>query len=186
MTEARQRADRSDGDPAKRFEAIYSEHAGAVLAFVLRRASIDVAPDIVAETFVVTWRKLDELPLNKALPWLYGTARRVLANYRRSQRRRDALVDRIASNTPALPEWTETSQESPLLEALASLPAAQQEVLMLAAWEGLDGRAASTALGCSPTAFRLRLFRARRNLEKRLQTNGSLGSPSRRPSEKTC
>ena len=156
-------------DDRKRFESIYEEHVDQLLAYALRRAPIDAAQDVIAETFVVAWRRLGEVPENEPLPWLYATARRVLANQRRSQLRRKALADRMATNAMARPESTELSVPSPAIDALKSLPEPQREALMLAAWEGLDSKQAAAVLGCSATAFRLRLLRARRNLAIRLR-----------------
>jgi RNA polymerase sigma-70 factor (ECF subfamily) len=48
-----------------------------------------MAPDVVAETFLVAWRRLDDVPADP-LPWLYGVARRVLA--RLSERDRETLM----------------------------------------------------------------------------------------------
>jgi RNA polymerase sigma-70 factor (ECF subfamily) len=65
------------------FESLFRDHYAAVRGYALRRAPRDMAPDVVAETFLVAWRRLDDVPAD-ALPWLYGVARRVLANARRS------------------------------------------------------------------------------------------------------
>jgi len=61
---------------------------------VLRRVNPSTADDVVAEVFVVCWRRLDEVPVDP-LPWLLGVARRVLSTQRRGERRRGALRDRL-------------------------------------------------------------------------------------------
>jgi RNA polymerase sigma-70 factor (ECF subfamily) len=53
---------------------------------VRRLAEVDAAADLAQEVFVVAWRRRDQVPDN-SLPWLYGVARRLLANYVRAQRR---------------------------------------------------------------------------------------------------
>ncbi len=81
-------------DPARgRLEALYAEHAAAVHAYARRRTDPASAEDLVAETFLVAWRRLDRVPAD-ALPWLYATAGRLLANHRRGEARRAALVAR--------------------------------------------------------------------------------------------
>jgi DNA-directed RNA polymerase specialized sigma24 family protein len=65
-----------------RFEQIYEEHGDAVRAFVRRRAPESVVEDVVSETFLVCWRRLDRVP-DQPLPWLYAVARKTLANQRR-------------------------------------------------------------------------------------------------------
>ena len=67
----------------ERFESLFREHHAAVRGYALRRGPPDMAPDVVAETFLVAWRRLDDVPADP-LPWLYGVARRGLANARRS------------------------------------------------------------------------------------------------------
>jgi RNA polymerase sigma-70 factor (ECF subfamily) len=78
-----------------RFELLYAKHAPAVKAYVLRRAEASTADDVVAEVFVVCWRRFEEVPVDP-LPWLLGVARRVLSTQRRGERRRGALHERLA------------------------------------------------------------------------------------------
>ena len=79
-----------------RFEELFREHYGAVRGYALRRAARELAQDAVSETFLVAWRRLDDVPAD-ALPWLFGVARRVLANQRRSAARSSALEQRLAA-----------------------------------------------------------------------------------------
>lgn len=78
-----------------RFELLYAKFAPAVKAYVLRRAAASTADDVVAEVFVVCWRRFEEVPVDP-LPWLLGVARRVLSTQRRGERRRGALHERLA------------------------------------------------------------------------------------------
>src|SRR5688500_7703162 len=87
----------------ERFEGLFRENYPAVRAYALRRTSGDGAQDAVAETFLVAWRRLDEVP-SDALPWLYGVARRVLANQRRTTDRGAALERRLAGAAPRIAE----------------------------------------------------------------------------------
>lgn len=157
----------SDGE---RFERLYRANYSAVLAYALRRTAAEHAHDVAAETFLVAWRRLDEVPA-EARPWLLGVARRVLANQRRSERRRRALATRLASEPPAASAQRETAPEC-VLSALASLPERDRETLLLVAWDGLDHAQAAAAAGCSRPAFAVRLHRARRRLLKALEADG--------------
>src|SRR5205085_10739071 len=74
----------------ERFEQIYEEHREAVRAFVRRRAPESVVDDVVSETFLVCWRKLDRVPAEPR-PWLYAVARKTLANQRRRLAREQSL-----------------------------------------------------------------------------------------------
>src|ERR1700748_523134 len=84
----------------RRFEAVYQEHHGPILGYVLRRTGHpDDAADVIGEVFLTAWRRLDDVPPgDQAKLWLYGVARRVLANHRRGQRRRSALTERLRAD----------------------------------------------------------------------------------------
>ena len=157
----------TSGDRQRRFETVYREHHGPILGYVLRRTgNPDDAADVLGEVFLTAWRRLDDLPAGiEARLWLYGVARRVLANHRRGQRRRTALTERLRDDLAASyqpPEFT--GELGQLADAFRHLPAAERELLSLAAWEGLDNGQIATVLGCSRNAVRIRLFRARRRL----------------------
>jgi len=81
----------------QRFEALFTAHSSTVLAYALRRVDVaDDAADVIADTFVVAWRRIDEVPPgDEARLWLYGVARRVLANHTRGDRRRTVLAARL-------------------------------------------------------------------------------------------
>jgi RNA polymerase sigma-70 factor, ECF subfamily len=152
--------------PAERFERLYAAHYASVLAYALRRARRPEADDVVAETFTIAWRRLPDVP-DAARPWLYEVARRVLANRRRADARRSALIDRLR-HTPAIPPNASLELEA-LAAAFAALPAHEREALALVAWEGLSTGDAARAAGCSDVAMRVRLHRARRRLRRALE-----------------
>jgi RNA polymerase sigma-70 factor (ECF subfamily) len=153
------------GGQRERFEEIYREHVGAVAAYALRRAPREAAEDVVAETFLVAWRRLDRMP-EEPLPWLYGVARRTLANHRRSAARRASLAHRLEIEAPP---GSIGPVDERLLDALRVLRRRDREVLMLLAWEGLTPAEAAQVLGCSPVAYRIRLHRARKRLALALE-----------------
>jgi RNA polymerase sigma factor (sigma-70 family) len=145
------------------FERLYRQHSAAVRAYVRRRQSGDEVDEALAEVWLVAWRRGRALPA-EPLPWLYATARRVLANQRRGRTRRLALAARL---TPAAPEPPALA-DSELSAALARLAPADREALLLTSWEGLDATAAAQAMGCSLAAFQSRLRRARQRLQREL------------------
>jgi RNA polymerase sigma-70 factor (ECF subfamily) len=156
-------------DRRLRFEAMYLEQCGTVRRFVHRRIDPAVADDVVAEAFLVAWRRYDDAPPDK-LPWLLGIARGVLANQRRGQARRSALYERLASTVPRHDRdaQDEAAELSPVLRACASLSPRDQEILLLVAWDGLDRALAARALEISTAQFAVRLHRARRRLLRAL------------------
>ena len=154
-----------------RWERLYAEHADRVFAFTVRRVPFEDVPDIVAETFVVVGRREGDVP-EDALPWLYAVARNVIANHRRSAARRQALRGRLKAAgvpTPEVPaEFEAVESREQVVEALALLPAAEREALLLVAWEDLDPVRGAKVLGCSPGAFSVRVHRAKRRLRESL------------------
>src|SRR6266511_3820793 len=93
----------------ERFRLIYQANSPPILGYVLRRTqSPDDAADVVAETFLTAWRRLDDLPRGlEARLWLYGVARRVLANHRRGERRRLRLTERLRDDIAQLLDASE-------------------------------------------------------------------------------
>jgi RNA polymerase sigma-70 factor (ECF subfamily) len=145
-----------------------------VFGYAARRSSPQEAQDVVAETFLVAWRRIDDVP-DDPLPWLFGVARRVLANARRGSDRRSSLGARLrlearpsAQDDPA----DEVASKAAVLAALQRLSPIEHEALTLVAWEGLDIARAARAAGCTKATFSVRLHRARRRLMKELAAAG--------------
>jgi RNA polymerase sigma factor (sigma-70 family) len=164
----------------RRFEAVYAAHRAPVLGYVLRRAeNADDAADVIADTFLVAWRRLDDIPTgDQARLWLYGVARRVLANHRRGQRRRSTLTDRLRADLAVSfrpPEYT--GELAAVAAAFRGLPDDERDLLALAGWEGLDAGQLAAVLGCSRNAARIRLHRARRHFAQELARRGARPLP---------
>jgi RNA polymerase sigma-70 factor (ECF subfamily) len=149
-----------------RFTRVYEDHLETVRRYVWRRDP-DVVDDVVAETFLVAWRRIDEIPENAAA-WLIGVARNVRRNARRSARRQEAVSARLADAVPPLASAGSAHEPAALGEALRGLAARDREVLLLAVWDGLDRASIAAALGCSRANVSVRLHRARRRLERSL------------------
>jgi RNA polymerase sigma factor (sigma-70 family) len=165
-----------EDDRRRRFERLFELHYCDVKGFVLRRAPPASVDDAVAETFLIAWRRLDDIDVDP-LPWLFGVARRVLANQRRAERRRFALVDRLRRE-PAAALPAVGVLEDRLAGALTALSPREREALLLIAWEGLEpGRAARVA-GCTAGAFRARVHRARRHLSDLMDAPSGSGDQS--------
>ena len=162
----------------RRFADLYSEHARGILGYALRRCpDPEDAADVVAETFLVAWRRLPEVPVGgDGRLWLYGTARRVLANQRRGERRRGRLADQLRAELRRSLPVEAVGDRGGILEALAALGEDDRELLMLIGWEELTPAQAARALGITSLAARSRLHRARRRLRERL-TEGDVSAP---------
>ena len=159
-------------DDAQRFTALYHEHHDRVRDFARRRVGSDLAQEVVAETFLVAWRRLDDIP-PVAMPWLYQVALYEIANLRRRQARVVRIHDALRHRRCGAPgagagELTEPESADEVTElsravaaAFAHLKPADQEILRLAAWEQLSSSEGAAVLQCSVPAYRMRLHRAR-------------------------
>jgi RNA polymerase sigma factor (sigma-70 family) len=147
------------------FEELFNAHYWAVRAYVLRRGPSASAEDVVAETFLIAWRRLDSLG-DDPLPWLFGVARRVMANQQRAEHRRSALAARLRElvGGESSPWEPLAAMSEELAVAMVRLSPTEREALLLVAWEGLEPARAARAAGCSAAAFRARLHRARRHV----------------------
>ncbi len=169
----------SDAEREIRFTRLAHEVGEPLRRYVVRRAPAAAVDDVLAETFLVLWRRLDDVPADDALPWAYGVARRCVANAQRSARRRLGLVERIGRLDPPrpAPEAEERPEHPELLAALGTLPAADREVVMLWAWEDLAPREIATVTGLTANAVSIRLHRAKKRLAAELgrKTTGDAG-----------
>lgn len=154
----------SDAERRRRFNVLFRAYSSDIVAYCGWRAGADDAQDAVAEVFLTAWRRLDDLPEGDAARvWLYATARRVVANQRRSTRRRAALTERLSAESASAPRGSSMDEEETLVyEALHRLAARDREVLLLAEWEGLTPAQIASVVGCLVVTARGRLHRARR------------------------
>lgn len=162
-----------------RFRGLYDAAYGDLLRFVQRRTHATLAEDVVAEAWLVAWRRLDEVPADHgdARAWLFGVARNALLNSQRSRRRHEALAVRVGEAhardtraTEAASGWDDlVARRLDLAEAWPRLSATDQESISLAVWDGLTAPEAAAVLGITATAYRLRLSRGRRALRRLLR-----------------
>jgi RNA polymerase sigma-70 factor (ECF subfamily) len=150
------------------FSRLYRDQGRAILAYALRRVeSREDAADVLAETFLIAWRRLAEVPADpEARLWLYAVARRVIANLHRSERRRTRLGGRLAESlrTELATHSAPSGEAAEVLRAMAGLSGEDRELLLLVAWEGLSPSEAAKVIEVSSLAARSRLHRARRRL----------------------
>ncbi len=154
-------------DSREQFERVFQDCYGAVYRYTARRVPPDAVQDVVSEAFLAGWRRYGELR-GEPLPWLLGIARRTAANHLRGSTRRDALHQRLSTESRHQADWPRLEEDPGLAAALARLPERDREALMLVAWDGLAHHVAASVMGCSTGAFTVRMHRARRKLERAL------------------
>ncbi|GAA1154519.1 RNA polymerase sigma factor [Ornithinicoccus hortensis] len=152
------------------FDQVFAEHATAVHRYFVRRAPREDVEDLTAEVFTTAWRRRDRIPSDFVLPWLYRTASYVLSNHRRRPTLTllgDSGPDdhghhRSHSADPA----DLVVEDHQVRAALARLSDRDRTILMLHAWEGLDGEGLAKALGVSRGGAAAALSRARSRLRE--------------------
>lgn len=158
---------------------VYHSYYPQVFRYLRRRTDEQSAMDATAETFLVAWRRRNDMPAGTScLPWLYGVARRVLSNQRRGERRRKALTLKVAATArrsePSIEERVVPEDHiQAVLQAMARLRPDDREVLRLAEWEGLSHAEIGVAMGCSTHAVDQRMYRAMRRLASELPSDWS-------------
>ena len=140
------------------------------MGFALRRVSAEEAQDVVSETFLVAWRRLDQIP-DEPLPWLLAVARNVITTRQRGHRRLTNLFTRMRQSSLVVQLDNVPADRIDLAGAFNSLAEKDQEVLMLIGWEGLTVTQAAEVLRCNPQSVSLRLHRARKRLETRMASD---------------
>lgn len=160
-------------DRKERFRRIYEEHSDSVYTYALRRTrSPEEAKDVVSETFLTAWRRLESVP-DRPLAWLLGTARGTVANRLRSATNREHLVCWILGESEPSCADPILAGAEPLCDAAAmrtraaldQLADTDREALRLLYWEGLSGTEAARAVGCTRATFLVRAHRARQRLK---------------------
>lgn len=159
-----------------RFETLAPEVIDAVRRFLARRTDPATADDVLSETLLICWRRLDEMPAEH-LPWAYGVARNCLANAERARRRQFRLSSRIARlDPPPVVVDGPSPADDDLARAMTGLTVQDAEILRLWAWEDLPPAQIATVLGITANAASIRLHRAKQKLRDALRkTAGPAG-----------
>ncbi|MGK5441795.1 RNA polymerase sigma factor [Micromonospora sp. URMC 105] len=159
------------GPPGERdegwFTRLYTAEYAQIVKYGLRRlADAEASAELAQEVFVIAWRRRREVP-DRSLPWLYGVARRLLANQWRSRRAAPDVLP-ITDADLLLPSSSAgadvTVGVADVQAALAALSELDQEILRLIGWEELTVSEAAKVLGCTRATAAVRLHRARRRL----------------------
>ncbi|MEV6171479.1 sigma-70 family RNA polymerase sigma factor [Streptomyces sp. NPDC051954] len=160
-----------------RFEGLAQVVTEPLHRYLVRRSAPDMVEDVLSETMLVLWRRIDQVPgvrngslpdRDEVLPWCYGVARGCLANARRADRRRLRLVERligVQQEPPAV-----ATDHVDLHAALDALGELDREVIRLWAWEELAPRQIAEATGMTSNAVSLRLHRAKKKIAEQLQS----------------
>jgi RNA polymerase sigma-70 factor (ECF subfamily) len=165
-----------------RFSSLFVTYYDDVLGYCVRRTDRAEADDIASEVFAVAWRRIDDLEWETAKPWLFGIARRILANNQRSVLRRGRLREKVSGLAPESPDTPEVvvirrEQDQEVIAALSSLQDSDSAILTLSGWEQLSAPEIAIVLNISTSAAEQRLHRAKQRFTKALERSPAQVSP---------
>ncbi|MDJ0336676.1 sigma-70 family RNA polymerase sigma factor [Cryobacterium sp. PH31-O1] len=177
----------TDIEREKRMRDLVVLVADPIRRYLHRRADAATADDVLGDTLLVCWRRLDEVPAD-ALPWAIVVARQCLSNVRRAERRRTRLIGRIiaidpppvaAQDNTAASSGDSATATARVSTALASLGRDDAEILRLWAWDELTSPQLAVVLDISANAAAIRLHRAKARLKQELlKSEGPTGHVS--------
>jgi RNA polymerase sigma factor (sigma-70 family) len=160
----------SPGDEPSRqdsFEQLYSETRVAILSYLTRRVSNPAdAADLLAETYLIAWRKVDTIPNDQtARLWLYGVARRIMSHHRRHEMVEQGLAEALRADLNRETARLQADRDVPFSDvvavSLARLKPSDREIMELSAWEQLTAAEIADLIGMKPGSVRVRLHRIR-------------------------
>jgi RNA polymerase sigma-70 factor (ECF subfamily) len=147
------------------FGALYHRHARLVQAVLLARVPRDGVDDLLQDVFLQAMNRISSLRDGAAFPgWIATIARRRAADWRR--RRRDTVE--LREDMPAESHEQERAEAEEAIAAIAALPEAYRETLMLRFVAGLDGPEIAMRTGLTHGSVRVNLHRGTALLRERL------------------
>src|SRR5438445_5766269 len=167
-------AEVEDVDRRALLDGWFRAYSDRVLAYLLHRTDPQTAQDLVQEVFVTAFRKAPDVP-QPPIGWLFGTARRLLANKYRGRRREDQLIARLFDEVGHETDPDTAELKEAFAQTLATLSSSDRYVLVLAGWYGLTPAEAAEALNCTASTYAVRLHRARKRLATALDEAGYRG-----------
>ena len=153
--------------PEEAFSQLYRSMHDELRAYLVRRVDLDLVDDVLADTFLVVWRRWADLPtsLSNRRAWVYGIVRNKVLQATDSVNRQLRLTRRASSVLhvdSVLDPDLEGLHEAQRL--LALLPPAERDALRLVVFVGLTSTETATVLGCSVSSVTTRVARARKRL----------------------
>jgi len=158
---------------AEEFGALFRAHITEISRFLARRLPADQVDDIASDLFEIAWNKRSKIPQGLELPWLFKTARYLIANHRRKEAGRQAILASLAEPVAAPSAESIALADIELAQAWGKLNEKEREALALWALDGLEPKEVAIALGISENAANVRLSRAKKNLLSELEKSNA-------------
>lgn len=153
------------------FNAVFRALLPEVSKYLARRVNQADVEDLASDLFELAWTKRNQIESGFELPWLYKSARYLIANHHRKQSGRTRILATLAEPVSAPSAESLALADIELAEAWEQLTAKEQELLALWAFENLTAKQIAMALSISENASNIRLTRAKQKLISLLSEN---------------
>ena len=168
------------------FEFIFNEYRNALLAWFRRRECGEDSEDLVQQTFIRAYRKLDDFRGDaKVYDWLVVIARNVWKNYIRSRKTQKADTSKEIPLDAGNNEWIAsacaddplrhllknerlTKMQKALLDAIQELPPQMRQCMLLRVFQDLQYHSIAKYMSLSEGAVKAHISTAKKKLRMKL------------------
>ncbi|MDX8031653.1 sigma-70 family RNA polymerase sigma factor [Lentzea sp. BCCO 10_0856] len=158
------------------FAELFDEHAHPLHRYLARRVGVDVADDLVSETFLAAMRAKETYDPEKGsvVGWLYGIATNLLRGHAKRETRLLRTAERYGIDLGVAETLEHTvvtridarAHLRRIAGALAKMQNSDRDLLLLVSLAGLSVQEAAEALDLNPGTARSRLHRLRAKLKE--------------------
>ena len=135
----------------------------------------ELAEDIVQDSFVKVWERRDDIPLEKAKPYLFTTAYHTLIDQTRKKENTAFVAEEAASFINAQSGGAHYPDVQEVLhKAIATLPEVQASVILLRDYEGYSYEEIGAILNLTESQVKVYIFRGRTALKNYLKSMDNL------------
>ena len=131
------------------------------------------AEDVVQESFARVWERVKTIDFAKAKSYLFTTAHHAMIDEVRHKQRFASVEEPLPSDAKTTPRQYPDVNEV-LHKALATLPEAQRNALLLRDYEGYSYQEIGDITGMSEAQVKVNIFRARTALKNKLKSIDNL------------
>lgn len=151
---------------ARSFEDLFREYHSVILTAAYNRLNdLGDAENVTADVFTAAWRHRSEHETVFTLRWLYAALRNVVGNEYRRRSRATKRYQRLAAEPTESTHIAVDDEAITLRQVVSKLRPDDRELIWMAYWEELTREEMAEVFGCSLTAVKVRLLRARERLK---------------------
>ncbi len=125
---------------------------------------VELAKDLVQESFMKLWEKRNELKFDKSKSYLFTIAHHAMIDHLRKNKK--MIYAEIGENDAGSNEKNYSDLNEVLNQAVDKLPESQKTVILLRDYEGYSYKEISQITGLSEQQVKVYIFRARTALKK--------------------